>query len=61
MDKEMVKREALIMDKKEKKLMRECFKYCRHRLNKHPHCGLSSVVDIKFVDYVLEVLKDEGI
>ena len=56
MDKIRVEREAIVLDSKEKQLLRECLVYCRHRLNKHPEAGLQRCVSKRFVDYMIEVL-----
>jgi hypothetical protein len=51
-----VSRKALVLDSSEIEKMDQAYQYLRHRLLKHPECGLK--LDIKYVDYVIAKLKE---
>jgi hypothetical protein len=57
MEKIKIEREALVLDADERNKLRECLRYCSHRLNFHPECGIHNVIKPEFVDYMIKNLE----
>lgn len=55
MDKIKIEREALVMSDSERKRLVHILQYVRHRLTKHPECGIKE--DVTFVDYMIGSLR----
>lgn len=57
MDKITLQKQALVFDGTEKRKLIALLKYCKHRFQYHPDCGINACgADVKFVDYLLDNL-----